>query len=119
MVADATAKSEQIRGEGDSERNRIFADAFNRDPDFFSFYRSMQAYEASMHKNDTRMLLKPDSDFFRYFANPSGAMRNAPPPTGSTTPPPPRTTPQTQSRVGTSGAAAGSTPTEPIPAGPR
>jgi len=119
MVADATAKSEQIRGEGDSERNRIFADAFNRDPDFFSFYRSMQAYEASMHKNDTRMLLKPDSDFFRYFANPSGVMRTTPPPTGTTTPPPPRTTPQTQSRVGTSGAAAGSTPVESAPASPR
>ena len=119
MVADATAKSEQIRGEGDSERNRIFADAFNRDPDFFSFYRSMQAYEASIHKNDTRMLLKPDSDFFRYFANPSGVMRNAPPTAGSTTPPPPRTVPQTQSRVGTSGAAIGSTPAEAAPASPR
>ena len=119
MVADATAKSEQVRGEGDSERNRIFADAFNRDPDFFSFYRSMQAYEASIHKNDTRMLLKPDSDFFRYFANPSGVMRNAPPAAGTTTPPPRRTAPQTQSRVGTSGAAAGSTPAEPAPASPR
>jgi len=75
MVADATAKSEQIRGEGDSERNRIFAEAFSRDPDFFAFYRSMQAYEASLHGNDTRMLLKPDSDFFRYFVNPSGGKR--------------------------------------------
>jgi membrane protease subunit HflC len=118
MVADATAKSEQIRGEGDSERNRIFADAFSRDPDFFSFYRSMQAYEASMHKNDTRMLLKPDSDFFRYFANPSGVMRETPPAAGSTTPPR-RMAPQTQSRVGTSGAAAGSAPAEAAPASPR
>ena len=77
LIADATAKAEQIRGEGDSERNRIFADAFNRDPDFFAFYRSMQAYEASMHRTDTRLLLKPDSDFFRYFVNPSGAAPGA------------------------------------------
>ncbi len=48
LVADAQAKAEQIRGEGDGTRNKIFADAFNRDPDFFAFYRSMQAYEASL-----------------------------------------------------------------------
>ena len=72
LVADAQAKAEQIRGEGDATRNKIFADAFNRDPDFFAFYRSMQAYEASMKHNDTRLLLKPDTNFFRYFNNPSG-----------------------------------------------
>lgn len=77
MVADATAKSEQIRGEGDAERNRIFAEAYGRDQDFFTFYRTMQAYEASIHRNDTRMLLKPDSDFFRYFNDPSGRQREA------------------------------------------
>ena len=54
LVAEATSKAEQIRGEGDAERNRIFADAFGRDPDFFAFYRSMQAYEAGMKHNDTR-----------------------------------------------------------------
>jgi membrane protease subunit HflC len=75
MVADATAKSEQTRGEGDAERNRVFAEAFGRDPDFFTFYRTMQAYEASIHKNDTRMLLSPDSDFMRFFNDPSGKMR--------------------------------------------
>ena len=72
LVADATPRREQIRGEGDGERNRIFADAFNTDPDFFAFYRSMQAYEAGLGHNDTRMLLKPDSEFFRYFVDPSG-----------------------------------------------
>ena len=61
-----------MRGEGDAERNRIFAEAFGRDPDFFAFYRSMQAYEAGLRSNDTRMLLKPDSDFFRYFTDPMG-----------------------------------------------
>jgi modulator of FtsH protease HflC len=72
LVADATSKSEQIRGEGDAERNKIFADAFGKDQGFFAFYRSMQAYEASLKASDTRLLLKPDSKFFRYFSNPSG-----------------------------------------------
>jgi membrane protease subunit HflC len=72
LIAEAQSKGEQIRGEGDAERNRIFAEAFTRDPDFFAFYRSMQAYEAGLRANDTRMVLKPDSDFFRYFADPAG-----------------------------------------------
>ena len=72
LLAEATSKSEQIRGEGDGERNRIFAEAFGKDPDFFAFYRSMQAYEAGLRSNDTRMVLRPDSEFFRYFVNPSG-----------------------------------------------
>ena len=75
LIAEATSQSEQIRGEGDSTRNKIFADAFNRDPDFFTFYRSMQAYEASMKHNDTRLLLKPDTSFFRYFNDPSGRQK--------------------------------------------
>jgi len=75
LIADATSKAEQVRGEGDAQRNRIFAEAFNRDVDFFSFYRSMQAYEAGLKHNDTRMVLKPDSDFFRYFVDPSGKTR--------------------------------------------
>jgi membrane protease subunit HflC len=75
LVADATSKSEQIRGEGDATRNQIFADAFNQDPDFFAFYRSMQAYEQGFKHTDTRMLLKPDSNFFRYFTDPSGKRR--------------------------------------------
>src|SRR5262245_11906214 len=75
LVADATSKSDQIRGEGDGERNRIFAEAFGKDPDFFSFYRSMQAYEAGMRHNDTRMVLNPESEFFRYFVDPSGKGR--------------------------------------------
>ena len=76
LVAEATSQSEQIRGEGDATRNQIFADAFNRDADFFSFYRSMQAYEASMKHNDTRLMLKPDTSFFRFFNDPSGKMRD-------------------------------------------
>jgi membrane protease subunit HflC len=79
LLADATSTAESVRGEGDGERNRIFAEAFGRDPDFFSFYRSMQAYEAGLKSADTRMLLKPDSEFFRFFVDPSGKNRdNAP-----------------------------------------
>jgi modulator of FtsH protease HflC len=77
LLAEATSHAEQIRGQGDSERNRIFADAFTRDQDFFAFYRSMQAYEKAMQRGDTRLVLKPDSDFFRYFANPSGQLPSA------------------------------------------
>ena len=78
LLADAISISEQVRGEGDGERNRIFAEAYGRDPDFFSFYRSMQAYEAGLRPNDTRMLLKPDTEFFRYFVDPSGKPPGAP-----------------------------------------
>ena len=72
VLAEAASKGEQLRGEGDAERNRIFADAFGRDPDFFTFYRSMQAYEASMKAGETRLVLSPDSSFFRYFRDPFG-----------------------------------------------
>lgn len=76
LLADAESKAQQIRGEGDAKRNQIFADAYSKDVDFFGFYRSMQAYEAGLRANDTRLLLKPDSDFFRYFADPSGKPRD-------------------------------------------
>jgi len=76
LVAEATSKAEQIRGEGDAERNRIFAETYGRDPDFFAFYRSMQAYEAGLRHNDTRLLLRPDTNFFRFFSDPSGKPRD-------------------------------------------
>jgi membrane protease subunit HflC len=72
LIAEAQSTGEQTRGDGDAERNRIYAEAYGRDPDFFAFYRSMQAYEAGLKSTDTRMLLKPDSDFFRYFGDPMG-----------------------------------------------
>jgi membrane protease subunit HflC len=79
LIAEAQSKGEQTRGEGDAERNRIYAEAYGRDPDFFTFYRSMQAYEAGLRSNDTRMVLKPDSDFFRYFGDPMGKIREGAP----------------------------------------
>lgn len=80
IIADANSQAEQIRGEGDGERNRLFAEAYGKDADFFAFYRSMTAYETSMKGNDTRFLLRPDSEFFRYFANPTGKAPAAPAP---------------------------------------
>jgi modulator of FtsH protease HflC len=72
IVAEANSTAEQTRGVGDAERNRLFAEAYGKDPDFFAFYRSMSAYETGLRSNDTRFLLRPDSEFFRFFANPSG-----------------------------------------------
>ncbi|HEY3677942.1 MAG TPA: protease modulator HflC [Bradyrhizobium sp.] len=83
IVAEANSKAEQIRGDGDGERNRLFAEAYGKDPDFFAFYRSMTAYEHGLRSNDTRFLLRPDSNFFKYFNSPSGA------PAASTTAPAP------------------------------
>jgi membrane protease subunit HflC len=65
-LADARRQSEVIRGEGEGERNKIFAQAFQQDPEFFSFYRSMQAYAKSLSSAGTTLVLKPDSDFFKY-----------------------------------------------------
>jgi membrane protease subunit HflC len=72
LVAEAQSRAEQTRGEGDAERNRIFAEAYGKDPDFFAFYRSMQAYEAGLKANDTRLVLRPDSAFFKFFGAPGG-----------------------------------------------
>jgi membrane protease subunit HflC len=72
LKAEATGESERIRGTGDAEKNRIFADAFTQDPDFFAFYRSMQAYESALKAGDTRLLLSPDSQFFQYFGSAFG-----------------------------------------------
>ena len=72
IVAEANSTAEQVRGAGDGERNRLFAEAYGKDPDFFAFYRSMAAYENGLKSNDTRFLLRPDSDFFKFFSNSSG-----------------------------------------------
>jgi len=72
IVAEANSTAEQVRGAGDAERNRLFAEAYGKDPDFFAFYRSMSAYENGLKSNDTRFLLRPDSDFFKFFGSSSG-----------------------------------------------
>jgi membrane protease subunit HflC len=70
--AEANRQSETLRGQGDAEKNRILAEAFGRDADFFSFFRTMQAYETGMKPGDTRLLLSPNSEFLRYFNDPNG-----------------------------------------------
>ncbi|KWT69994.1 HflC protein [Hyphomicrobium sulfonivorans] len=70
--AEASRKGEEIRGAGDAERNQIYAEAYSKDQEFFEFYRSMQAYEQGLKSSDTRLLISPDSEFFKYFADPHG-----------------------------------------------
>mgnify|MGYP001238456260 FL=1 len=69
LLANAKKQSEIMKGEGDGQRNKIFADAFGKDPEFFSFYRAMQAYEKALIGGDTSLILSPDSDFFKFFGN--------------------------------------------------
>jgi len=69
LLANAKKQSEIMKGEGDGQRNKIFANAFGKDPEFFSFYRAMQAYETALIGGDTSLILSPDSDFFKFFGN--------------------------------------------------
>ena len=70
LLANANKKSEIMKGEGDGQRNKIFASAFGRDPQFFAFYRAMQAYETALIGGETSMVLSPDSEFFKFFGKP-------------------------------------------------
>ncbi|WP_230531022.1 protease modulator HflC [Microvirga roseola] len=100
--AEANREAEQLRGQGDAEKNRILAEVFGLDPDFFAFYRSMQAYESGLRPGETRLVLSPTSDFFRYFNDAGGrgnsragaSQRPAPAATG-TAPAQPAPAPQT------------------------
>nr|WP_323181531.1 protease modulator HflC [Kaistia defluvii] len=103
IVAEANQRADEIKGDGDAERNRIFAGAFEQDPDFFSFYRSMQAYQDGMKAGTTRMVISPTSPFFRYLTDPSG----------NALPVPERSTPGKPAPV--SAPAADATPVSPAP----
>ncbi|MGP1356373.1 protease modulator HflC [Roseicyclus sp.] len=72
LVSEAQREAEIIRGEADAERNRIFAEAFGQDPEFFEFYRSMTAYERALRQQNSTMVISPDSEFFEYLGG-SGA----------------------------------------------
>lgn len=72
ILAEARRESEIVRGQGDAERNRVFGEAFSKDPDFFAFYRSMEAYRQSLGSNDTTLVLNPNTEFFRYFGDMAG-----------------------------------------------
>ena len=73
IKSQAEKKANILRGEGDGKANGVFADAFNTDPEFFAFYRAMQAYAEGLQNTDTTMILSPDSQFFKYFANPDAS----------------------------------------------
>ena len=75
LLANAKKQSEIMKGEGDGQRNKIFASAFGKDPEFFSFYRAMQAYEKALIGGETSLILSPDSDFFKFFGN-TGIIKN-------------------------------------------
>jgi len=75
ILANANKQSEIMKGEGDGIRNKIFADAFGQDPEFFSFYRAMQAYETALIGGETSLILSPDSDFFKFFGS-TGLIKN-------------------------------------------
>jgi membrane protease subunit HflC len=89
IVAEARKESEILRGEGEAERNATFANAFQRDPAFFEFYRSMAAYAQALEGSGTTMVLSPDSEFLRYFRDSAGttaptATPTTPPASGTT-----------------------------------
>ncbi|MBX3509028.1 MAG: protease modulator HflC [Parvibaculum sp.] len=67
ILAEAERDAQIMRGEGDARRNEIFAQAYSQDPEFFAFYRSMEAYRESLKSDNTTMIVTPDSEFFRYF----------------------------------------------------
>jgi len=75
ILANAKKQSEIMKGEGDGQRNKIFANAFGKDPEFFAFYRAMQAYENALIGGDTSLILSPDSDFFKFFGS-TGVIKN-------------------------------------------
>ena len=72
ITSEAEEEAQRIRGQADGQRNAIFAEAYNRDPEFFAFYRSLTAYEAALRDGQTTMILSPDDEFFRYFQNVNG-----------------------------------------------
>ena len=76
ILAEAEKKSEIMKGEGDGERNKIFAKAFGQDADFFAFYRAMQAYEKALIGGETSLIMSPDSEFFKFFGNVKAQIKN-------------------------------------------
>jgi membrane protease subunit HflC len=75
LLADARRRAQILRGEGDALRNEIYAKAYQTDPEFFRFYRSLQSYRKALNSEDTTLVLSPDSEFFRYFGDLAGRSR--------------------------------------------
>lgn len=72
LLAEAEKKAQILRGDGDAQAIKIYAGAYGKDPGFYGFYRTMQAYRESMAGDNTTLVLTPDSDFMRYFRDESG-----------------------------------------------
>jgi membrane protease subunit HflC len=88
ILADAQRDAQRVRGDGDAQAIKIYADAFGRDKQFFAFYRSLQAYRAALNNHDTSFVLTPDSSFFRFFNGSPGTGSSATPaPSPPSTPP--------------------------------
>jgi len=116
LVADANGEAERLRGDGEAARNRIFAAAFGKDPDFFAFYRSMQAYQTGLRGNGTRLVISPDSDFFRYFNDAFGRSPSEPIAVGPLRPTTEAAPPAPESAATAPAAAAPVAPAGPAPA---
>jgi membrane protease subunit HflC len=109
LLAEANAQADILRGQGEQEAIRIFADAFQRDPEFFQFWRSMQAYRDAFSEGSTRLLLAPEGEFFRYFrqgmqATPGAASSNGGAPAAAAPAP---SAPTGDAATGTPAAPAG------------
>ncbi|MBN9363749.1 MULTISPECIES: protease modulator HflC [unclassified Devosia] len=115
ILSAARRDAEILRGEGDGQRSQIFADAYNRDTDFFDFYRSMQSYRAALGPNGTTMVLSPDTEFFRFFQN-QNPDNVTPPPEAATTPIPP--TPLVEEPANDSPILSGPANDTPAPTAP-
>ncbi|MCB5177168.1 protease modulator HflC [Microvirga lenta] len=116
--AEANRQAEELRGQGDADKNRILAEAFGLDPDFFAFYRSMQAYEGGLRSGDTRLVLSPNSEFFRYFNTTAGRRNGEGGTTGSTQPAPAAPAQAPASPAPITPAPAATAPVAPAPLQP-
>ncbi|MGD9614914.1 MAG: protease modulator HflC [Alphaproteobacteria bacterium] len=114
ILADAQRDAQRVRGEGDAQATRIYGDAFGQDKQFFSFYRSLQAYRDALNGKDTSFLLSPEGNFFRYFGGVPGAMTTA----GATAPPPPGAASSAASSQGLPPPAAMAGPPQPLQSQP-
>lgn len=117
IVSQATRDADVIRGEGEQEASRIYGEAYAQDPAFFNFYRSMNAYEASLQSPDTTLVLSPTSDFFRFFEDPKGTAPAEPGGSGTLPPPAPEASSAPAPSTGANGLPAREAEAAPPAAG--
>lgn len=113
IVAEANGEADRLRGDGEAERNGILAGAFGKDPNFFAFYRSMQAYQGGLKGGNTRLVISPQSDFFKYFNHFDGSADAATAPVTGAAPGASGTSP---AATAPAPASTGNAPVDPVPA---